>query len=683
MTPVTEAGAFKFGPFRLSAARRELLAHGVPLVLARRAFDILHVLVRRHGELVSKDELMAEVRPGTALDLQAQISALRKLLGAPGNGRRYIVTVAGRGYRFVAPVERDGVARDGAADGLALRNLRQQPTALIGREHDLAEIVARLKVQRLVTLTGEGGVGKTRLALAAGADVLADYSDGVWLVELAPLGDAQLVTAVIAGALGIRLPGRAGATEVLEAALRSKHLLLIIDNCEHALAEIARVAERLIRSCPRLSILTSSRERLAIAGESVIRVGSLPAPEGAAASTGASAGKFAAVRLFVERAGALDNGFALTGDNAAAVAAICRRLDGIALAIELAVPRLRIMSPQRLAAALDERFLLPGEGGRTGLSRPRTLHAVIDWSYGLLSRPERILLDRLAVCLGGTTLASITAVAAGAEVPRERVADLLLSLVETSLVLADPDGDETHYRLRESTRYFVAEKLAQTDAPEVRRRHAEHFAIRLGQAAAEWETTATQRWTARYGGDVDNLRAALQWAFALDGDVAVGLDLVGYGHVIWAELGLTSEHSRWVKRALAKVVKTTSPEVVARLLSWQAGDVRDLDDPADYDEAMRAALLYRKLGNGFHEGRALLRAGIARLTPDNVNEGERLVRRANVLVSPFGITKTRARCLSALACARLFAGDLPQAHSLHEQAIGIYRELGEVPHPPA
>jgi predicted ATPase len=628
-------------------------------------------------------------------NLQVHVSTLRKVLGAAGNDQRYLVTVAGRGYRFVAPVDCESVARgkarsapaqhEGAAASAASavptsNNLPQQLTALIGREADLETIAARLKSHRLVTLTGSGGVGKTRLAIEAG--VLADYPDGVWLAELAPLNDAQLVTAIIADALGAHLGGPTAAIETLEAALKSKHLLLIVDNCEHVIAEAARVAERLIRSCPRLSILASSRERLAIAGESVVRVPSLPAPEGAAALTAANARKYAAVRLFVERASALGHGFALSDGNAATVGSICQRLDGIPLAIELAVPRLKVLTLQQLAAGLDERFRLLTGGSRTALPRQQTLHALIDWSYGLLSEAEKVLLGRLSVFVGNTTLASIVAVAAGAETPQEQIADLVLSLVEKSLVLADPTGDETRYRLLESTRYFAGEKLAQADAPEIRRRHAEHFATRLGQAAAVWETIPTHQWTARYADDIDNLRGALEWAFAPDGDVAVGVDLVGCSHVIWTELGLMSEHRRWVNEALAKVTTATPAEVAARLLSWQAGDVRDLDDPTDYDEAMRAAVLYRKLGNGFHEGRALLRAGTARLLPDNVEEGERLLRRANALVSPFGTTKTLARCLSALASARLFAGDLPQARSLHDQAIGIYRELGEVSAPP-
>jgi hypothetical protein len=244
------------------------------------------------------------------------------------------------------------------------------------------------------------------------------------------------------------------------------------------------------------------------------------------------------------------------------------------------------------------------------------------------------------------------------------------------LVHADPAGGDTRYRLLESTHYYAAEKLA--DAPVMRRRCAQHFAARFAAATAEWETTPTQQWIARYEADVDNLRGALEWAFGPDGDVAVGLDLVGRSHVLWAELGLMLEHRRWVVEALAKVGKKTAADVTARLLSWQAGDVRDLDDPADSDEAMRAAALYRKLGDGFHEGRALLRAGTARLAPDNVEEGEGLLRKAHALVRPSGATKTLGRCLSALASARLFAGDLKTAQVLHKEAIGVYRQLGEV-----
>jgi predicted ATPase/DNA-binding winged helix-turn-helix (wHTH) protein len=685
---------FAFGPFQLLAARRELLAHGVPVTLGQRAFEILLMLVNRHGQLVTKDELMAEVWPGVVVEennIQVHISALRKVLATAGDGERYLLTVAGRGYRFVAPVKResaaelkaplasapDRTAAVPAAIGAASNNLPQQLTTLIGREADLADITARLGAHRLVTLTGSGGVGKTRLSIEAGRNVLDRYPDGVWLAELAPLNDPQLVTSIIGDVLGASLNAASGAIETLVSALKNKQLLLILDNCEHVIAEAARVAEALMRSCPRLSILASSRERLAIAGESIVRVPSLPAPEAIGTLTAARAREYAAVRLFVERASALGGGFALTDANAATVGSICQRLDGIPLAIELAVPRLKVLSPEQLARGLDERFRLLTAGSRTALPRQQTLHALIDWSYDLLSDAEKILLARLSVFFGTAALASITAVVASAEVPAEQVGDLLLSLVEKSLVHADPAGGEFRYGLLESTRYYASEKLA--DASRMRRRHAEHFAARLAQATAEWETTPTRQWMACYASDVDNLRGALEWAFGADGDVTVGLELVAHSHVLWAELGLILEHRRWVVEALDKVAKGTPSEVTARLLSWQAGDVRELDDPADYDEAVRAASLYRKVGDGFQEGRVLLRAGTARLLPDSVDEGERLLRKAHALVRPFGTTKTLARCLSALASARLFAGDLSDARSLHRQAVDVYRDLGEAP----
>jgi len=672
--------AFVFGPFRLLVARRELLAHGVPVTMGQRAFEILLTLVSRHGQLVTKDELMAEVWPGVVVEennIQVHISAVRKVLAAAGDGDRYLLTVAGRGYRFLAPVTRespgepktagvdDQSAPAGADIGAATNNLPQQLTSLIGREADLAEIKARLRDHRLVTLTGSGGVGKTRLSIEAGRSLLDRYLDGVWLAELAPLNDAQLVTSIVADALGVSLSATAGGLDTLTSALRTKQLLLIIDNCEHVIAEAARVAEALMRGCPRLSILASSRERMAIAGESVIRVPSLPAPQPDEAATAARACDYAAVRLFVERANALGCGFALTDANAATVASICRRLDGIPLAIELAVPRLKVLPVDKLARGLDERFRLLTGGSRTALPRQQTLHALIDWSYGLLSDAEKTLLARLSVFLGTTSLASISSVVGGDDMPAGANWDLLLSLVEKSLVHADLDSNDSRYGLLESTRYFAAEKLA--DAPALRRRHAEHFAARFAQATSAWETTPTREWIASYASDVDNLRGALDWAFGPDGDVAVGLDLVAHSHILWAELGLMLEHRYWVVAALEKLGNGTPPKIAARLLSWQAGDVRELDDPADYEEAMRAADLYRKLGDSFHEGRVLLRAGTARLSPDSAEEGERLLREAHALVRPFGTTKTLAHCLSALASARLFAGDLSD----------VYRDLGE------
>jgi predicted ATPase/DNA-binding winged helix-turn-helix (wHTH) protein len=683
-------GAFSFGPFRLLVDQRELQAHGVPVTLGQRAFDILLLLVSRHGQLVTKDELMAEIWPGLVVEennIQVHVSALRKVLAKAGGDERYLVTIPGRGYRFIpsvecatgAPAKTPAPAPPSQAEAALIptgsNNLPQQLTPLIGREAEIADIKDRLTRHRLVTLTGAGGVGKTRLAIEAGRSLLDRYPDGVWLAELAPLNDAQLVTSTIGEVLGVTLTAPAAATDALVAALKGKQLLLIIDNCEHVIAEAARVAEALIKRCPHFSILASSRERLAIAGEIVIRVPSLPTPLASAALTAASAREYASVQLFAERGKALGLGFDLTDANAATVGSICQRLDGIPLAIELAAPRLKVLSVEQLGCGLDERFRLLTGGSRTALPRHQTLHALIDWSYGLLSAAEKLLLARLSIFSGSATLASITAVVAGRGIPQQQVGDLLLSLVEKSLVHTDSTGDEVRYRLLESTRYYASEKLP--DATATRRRHAQHFAARFAQATAEWETTPTQKWMASYAADVDNLRGALDWVFGPNGDIAMGLDLVGQSHVVWSELGLMLEHRRWVDQALGKVSKKTPAAVTARLLSWQAGEVRELEDPIDYEEAMQAAALYCKLGDGFHEGRSLLRAGAARLSPDDTDEGERLLGRAHALVRPSGATKTLARCLSALASARLFTGDPKKAQVLHQEAISVYHQLGE------
>src|SRR6476619_4372613 len=454
--------AYLFGPFRLLVHQRELFAHGVPIPVGQRAFDILLVLVSRHAHLVTKDELMAEVWPGVIVEennIQVQISALRKVLGTDGDPKRYLVTVPGRGYRFVAPVktgsaehsspstaalaEQTAAAPGTAGSQQAGNNLPNQLTSLIGRETEVAEIKAELSNYRLVTLTGAGGVGKTRLAIEVGRSLLERYPDGVWFVELAPLTDAQLISPTIGAILGVSLGASSAPNTALAAALRTKQLLLILDNCEHVIEQAARIAEALIRVCAQMTILATSRERLAIAGEIVIQVPSLPTPQASASLSATGACEYAAVRLFVERANALGVGLILNDTNAPVIGSICRGLDGIPLAIELAVPRLRVCSVGELARGLEGRFRLLTGGNRTALPRQQTLYALIDWSYALLNDAEKLLLTRLAAFSGSALQISITAVVACTVVVPEKVGDLLLSLAEKSLVYPDPVGNET------------------------------------------------------------------------------------------------------------------------------------------------------------------------------------------------------------------------------------------------
>lgn len=681
-----QPAAYLFGPFRLVVQRRELLLDGIPVTLGQRAIEVLLALVDRAGQLVTKDEIMSEVWPGVIVEennLQVHVSALRKTLGSAGDPKSFLQTVAGRGYRFVAPVEIESIgAKPSAAAVLPSEpppartsNLPQQLTRFIGRQRELDLLSQELQRHRLVTLTGAGGVGKTRLSVETALQLADRYPDGVWIVELAPLQDEKLVAAAVAETVGIELANGAAVLPTLGAALRARHMLLILDNCEHVIAEAAAVAEALLRAAPRLTILATSRGRLAIGGEAVLRVPSLTLPAATETLTAAQAQAFDAVRLFVERAQGLEEDWRLSDTSASEVATICKRLDGIPLAIEMAVPMLRVLSLSQLAAGLDERFRLLSDGSRTAVPRHRTLQAVIDWSYALLSDPERRLLQRLSIFAGSVNLDAVTAVAADAQLPDSQILGPLKLLIDQSLVVTERDDSGIRYRLLETTREYAREKIAPETALVFGRRHADYYRRRLERAAAEWETTPGERWLDRYAADLDEVRAALQWAFGPHGDAALGLELVANSHAFWGELGLTFEHRGWVEQALARVHEATPEWTIARLLSWHVGDVKDIDDPSEYDDAMRAAKLHAQLGDAFGEGQALLRAGSARLLPGDRNDGGALLAQAYTLLEPFGATKTLARCLSALASSALLAGNLPGAKQLHERAIAVSRKI--------
>ena len=432
-----------FGPPLNRVARLLAAGHGGQVLVSRAAAELVRGVLppatelRDLGQHRLKDLAAPEqVHQLTVTDLPSAFPPLRSLSARPDN------------------------------------NLPQQVTTLIGREAELAEIKAALGKHRLVTLVGSGGVGKTRASLEVAADLLESHPDGVWFVELAPLSDPLLVPEIVAGLFGASITTDRVPLEALVGILRQKRTLLVLDNCEHLVAAVAQLADAILRHCPQVSLLASSREPLAIQGESTYRMPSLGFPEQIEGISAARALEFGAVRLFVERATAIMPGFALGEDNASAVAAICKRLDGVALAIELAVPRLKMLKVQELAERLDERFKLLTGGSRTALPRQQTLKALIDWSYNLLSEPEQTLLQRLSVFAGGWTLASAGAVAAGAGIADWEVFDLLAALVDKSLVVADASGKETRYRLLESTRQYAAEKLAENGARDFRRKLA-------------------------------------------------------------------------------------------------------------------------------------------------------------------------------------------------------------------
>src|SRR5271166_438996 len=552
--------ALWFGRFRLDLARRQLLLDERPLQLGDRALQVLCVLAGAKGALVSKDELMARVWAGQVVEennLQVQISALRKVLDPEGTGESWIVTVPGRGYRLL------GVGNGPPAEPAPAHhsNLPHLANALIGRERDVAEIEALLSAHRLVTLVGAPGVGKTSLSLQVGADLLAHFADGVWFVELAPLDRPELVGEAVAAVLGLLVQGERPAADAIAAFLRSRRVLLILDNCEHVIGAAAELADALLKTCPGVILLATSREALSVAGEHAYPVPLLDVPPRSTSLTAVQAMEHSAVRLFVERAASALGRFSLTDETAPIIGEICRRLDGIPLAIELAAPRLKVLSPELLLARLDDQLHVLTAGSRTAVPRQQTLRAAIEWSYALLSEAEQAMLRSLGVFAGSFTLEAVAAVATGAPVEASDAFDMLAGLVDKSIVVSLGGMGENRFRLLESTRAFALEKLAAGRCAAMARRLCEHMTIVFERAYRTWPMTPRADWLAAYEPDLDNLRVALGWSLRPDGDSALGVHLVSYTDWLWRELSLVQELRRWFELALTCVDDATPPAV--------------------------------------------------------------------------------------------------------------------------
>src|ERR1700680_12744 len=469
MDPAQAPAAIEFGRFSVLPHRRELLAEGQPLDLGGRAFDVLMALIEASGAVVSKDALMHRVWPNRVVEensLQAQIAALRRTFGAD---RDLIRTIAGRGYQFTGEIRTVSARPDAQASGGMPQppsppsrlptNLPEPVSELIGRDAEVVEIVDLSASHRLVTLTGAGGIGKTRLGFEAARHLLPRFAGGVWVIERAPLSDPELVPVAVATALGLELASGTASPLSVANALRSKQLMLVLDNCEHVIDAAAQMAEALLRANPAARVIATSRELLRVQGEWVYPVPPLAVPaEGS--PEGEDPLRYGAVRLFVERVRAATPHFSPDAGAGTAIAGICPRLDGIPLAIELAAARVATLGIEGLAARLDDRFRLLAGGRRTALPRHQTLRATLDWSYELLSEPERVVLRRLAVFAGGFTLQAASAVAADDEITGPEVVDRAATLVAKSLVTADAGGQRVRYRLVDLTRGFAFAELA-------------------------------------------------------------------------------------------------------------------------------------------------------------------------------------------------------------------------------
>jgi predicted ATPase/DNA-binding winged helix-turn-helix (wHTH) protein len=556
----------------ISADRRTLWVDGQPAIVGARAFDLLLALVERRDRVVGKNELLEVVWPRLvveAANLHVQISTLRKLLGPS-----CIATIPGRGYRFTAVLDEDSdgvevfaTVSKSALEPIArvLTNLPAERPLLYGRDADVLEVVQLLGQYPLVSIVGPGGIGKTRLSHAVAHEMLDRFGDGVWLIELAALSDAARVTATVAQALKMTVGDEAEALDAMVDAMRGKRVLLIFDNCEHLLDAVSDIVASTRRGAPSVKVLVTSQEPLKIADEHVFRLGALPIPEFDTLPEPGAALEYGAVALFVARAEAADPHFAVSAGNVGAILEICRRLDGVALALEFAAARVAVLGLEGLRARLNERFNIMSGGNRIALRRHQTLRAALEWSHALLTDAEQAVFRRLSVFAGGFALEAAQQVAADEEIDRWKVLEHLAALVDKSLVVVD-SGDSPRYRMLETNCIYAAERLLATGEEESTAcRHASYFAALFEAAWAErWNEAPTYSFGLLQP-DLDNLRAALAWSNC--NGPGLEMALAGVAARFWMGSGLDAEGIAACERAISNVATTTAPTLEARVLS--------------------------------------------------------------------------------------------------------------------
>jgi predicted ATPase/class 3 adenylate cyclase len=603
-------------------------------------------------------------------------------------------------------------------------NLPVQLTSFIGREKEMAEVKRHLAGARLLTLTGSGGAGKTRLALQVAADVLETYPEGTWLVELASVTDGAFVPQAVASALGVTETQGNSLTATLLSLLAGKRMLLLLDNCEHLIQPCAELVETMLRACPKLKVLATSREALAIAGEIAWLVPSLALTDKAGleapgADVKALVAQSEAVRLFIDRAVAAQPSFALTDRNAASVAQICRRLDGIPLAIELAAARVKALSAEQIGARLDDRFRFLTGGSRTALPRQQTLQALIDWSHSLLTDPERLLLRRLSVFLGGWTLAAAEAVCEGDGLEASQVLDLLSQLLNKSLVAVEDLEGEIRYRLLETIRQYARGKLFDSEeTPRVADRHLDYFLGFAEEAEQHLSGSEQLAWLDRLQNEHDNLRAAIEWSRAGTAETAASLRLVGALWQFWYLRGFISEGRKNLDQALVenshapaimRARALTGASLLAHAqgdygrapvlieeslaLSRQAGGREELMEALgvagilaeyreDYDRAKRmqeeSLALARELQDKAGMAKALVRRGNLGLADhDQHRQARAMIEEGRALYSELGHRSGTALSLRILALAYSIDGENDRAISLLHESAALSRELGD------
>jgi predicted ATPase/DNA-binding winged helix-turn-helix (wHTH) protein len=691
--PAGVSVGWRSGAVEIDAAQRCVRVDGAPAKLGSRAMDVLLALVERRERVVSKRELMDVVWPNLVVEennLLVHMVALRKVLGP-----RAIATIPGRGYRFVMPVdvERGGGAAASVPPSEPIRGNLPASAPLFGREQDLQAVDVLLREHMVVSIVGAAGIGKTRLALAAAEAASTESPDGRWWVDLASINDGAQIPNAVAGPLGVQLSSGRPPLEALARALARRSMLLALDNCEHLADDIAALIDLLRAHAPNVRLLVTSQESLKCRDEQVYRLGALAVP---ATARPEEAARFGAVALFIERAHSVDSRFRLADDNVAAVVDICRRLDGIPLAIELAAARVPLLGVHGLHARLNQVFNILSGGMRMKLRRHQTLHAALEWSYRLLSADEQTAFRRLGVFAGGFTLELAQQTVSDERIDPWLVLDLLGHLFDKSLLMVDDapdtffvlggqvdrspatqDGDaEPRYRLLETTRAFALEQLAgagESDA--MLRRHAQSV-CQLMTAIDAMSWTQTHRERRSMLRELGNLRAALDWTLASNADPLLPYQLLGKCWLVWMANGLIDEA---VERMLQ--LWPLPPNLPTRVEADFCRALAVLDVSRDcrrsavcdehWEAARRAELLYRQLGESGLLGHALLLVARIGAVKNSMFEAERALREAEALVTEAAPLRMRA----ALAEAQ---GAFHLRHGAPELAIEAYRRQAEL-----
>ena len=668
------AQSYRFGAVEIRPAERQILVEGKPASVGARAFDLLLTLIERRDRVVTKDELFELVWPGLVVEennLHVQVSTLRKILGP-----RAVATIPGRGFRFTLPVDSEQ-APSCALPSASRHNLPAQLNSFIGREREVAEVCKLLESARLVTLTGAGGTGKTRLSLNVAAEVLARYPDGVWFVELAPIADGERVAQAVASTLGVKEDAGRPVAEALARYVKDRKLLVVLDNCEQVLLGCAELAMELLNAGPNAAVLASSREPLRTRGETIYAVPALEVPEPDPPASPEALSRYPAARLFVDRAVAAHPGFRVTEANATAVAQICRRLDGIPLALELAAARVRAISVDQIARHLADCFRVLSGGDPTALPRQQTLRASIDWSYDLLEMPERILLRRLAVFSGGWTFDAAQAVGAGGDVSEDDLFDLLVALVDKSLVSLDPVAER--YRLLETVRQYALELLESSgEAPATRARHLAFFLDFAEKARPELSGPHQGEWLARLDADHANVLAAHSSCDGADGGAELGLRLASALRPYWLTRGQAGLGAKVFGEALARRGAQQRDRPRCRALA-DAGQIAYF--MGRYAEAQRyleeSVAIARELHDTRRIAAALQPLGLACVGLGDLKTARRHLEEALALARELGDQREIAAAINQVAQLKRVEGDLDSAAPLFDQMLAIAREIGD------